>query len=81
MLRAAELGLVAHPIAGFSEDKVKAILGIPADAVVITLINVGIKDREINDLLTDKQAESEDKRPERLVFNEFSYINKYMPVK
>lgn len=80
MLRATELGLVAHPIAGFSEEKVKTILGIPGSAVVITLINVGIKDGEINELLTDKQAESEDKRPPRLDFNGSSYINEYKPL-
>ncbi|MCJ7525550.1 MAG: nitroreductase family protein, partial [Candidatus Aminicenantes bacterium] len=29
ILRASELGLVAHPIAGFDEDKAKEILGVP----------------------------------------------------
>jgi len=77
MLRATELGLVAHPIAGFSEEKVKEILGIPKEATVITLINVGVKDKNVNELLTEKQVELEPQRPKRLNFNEFAYINKY----
>ena len=45
VLRATELGIVAHPIAGYDENKAKEVLGIPADATLITLINVGQHDR------------------------------------
>ena len=38
ILRATELGLVAHPIAGFSPRKAREILGIPDSAQVITFI-------------------------------------------
>ncbi|MDH4135638.1 MAG: nitroreductase family protein, partial [Anaerolineae bacterium] len=41
ILRATELGLVAHPIAGFNEDAVKEILGIPGEMMLITLVVVG----------------------------------------
>jgi nitroreductase len=41
ILRATELGLVAHPIAGFDEDKGKQILGIPEKMRLITFINIG----------------------------------------
>ena len=41
ILRATEMGLVAHPIAGFDEDMAKQLLGIPADMRLITLVNVG----------------------------------------
>jgi len=41
ILRATELGLVAHPIAGFNEDAVKEILGIPEEMRLITLVIVG----------------------------------------
>ena len=41
ILRATELGLVAHPIAGYKEDAVKEILGIPEEMTLITLLIVG----------------------------------------
>lgn len=76
-LRATELGLVAHPIAGFDEDKVKEILGIPKDMKVITLINVGKKSDTISEVLSEKQVISEKERPERKPVNEFVYRNRY----
>ncbi len=77
ILRATELGLVAHPIAGYDEEKVKEILNIPKDMQVITLIIVGKKSEEINKTLTDKQIEWENKRPERLSLEKFAYFNTY----
>ena len=38
MLQATQMGLVAHPIAGFKPVEVKEILGIPDDYVLITLV-------------------------------------------
>lgn len=75
LLRATKLGLVAHPIAGYREDQVKEILGIPDDMQVITLVNVGKHSETISPLLSEKQAESEKKRPERLPLEEFAYVN------
>jgi len=75
MLRATELGLVAHPIAGYKEDAVKEILGIPDEMTVITLVIVGKHAETISSLLSDKQAESEKNRPERLILEEFAYVN------
>jgi len=75
ILRATELGLVAHPIAGYDEGAVKQILGIPEDMQVITLVNVGKHSETIGPLLTEKQAETEKKRPERLPLEEFAYVN------
>ena len=75
MLRATELGLVAHPIAGYREDQVKEILGIPEDMQVITLVIVGQHSETMGPLLTEKQVESEKERPERLSLEEFAYVN------
>ena len=75
MLRATELGLVAHPIAGYREDQVKEILGIPEDMRVITLVIVGRHSETISPLLSEKQVESEEERPERLPLEEFAYVN------
>lgn len=41
MVQATQMGLIAHPIAGFDPQKVKAALKIPGDFVVITLVVVG----------------------------------------
>ena len=54
ILRATELGLVAHPIAGFSPKKTREILGIPKEYKVITLIIVGKKSAKDLTNLTDK---------------------------
>ena len=77
MLRATELGLVAHPIAGYNERKVKAILGVPEEYQVITLVNVGEKSDTLHDVLTDEQKETEKMRPQRKPFEEFSHIDRY----
>ena len=66
VLRATELGLVAHPIAGFDEGVAKDILGIGEEMKLITLVIVGKHSDEIDYLLTEKQAEAEPERPERL---------------
>jgi nitroreductase len=77
ILRATELGLVAHPIGGFDEEKAKEILGIPADMRLITLVNVGAHLLPVNALLSQKQAEAEGSRPERLPLNEIMRIDHY----
>ncbi|MBI5806752.1 nitroreductase family protein [candidate division TA06 bacterium] len=77
ILRATELGLVAHPIAGFDPAKAREVLGIPEDMNLITLINVGKRDEKISPKLSPDQAAGEAVRPPRLPFDEFCYIDKY----
>jgi nitroreductase len=77
ILRATELGLVAHPIAGFDEDKAKEVLGIPGDLRVIALVNVGKHVLPPNALLSEKQAAGEKERPERLPLNEIMSMNHF----
>ena len=43
ILRATEMGLVIHPIAGYSHSKAKEILEIPEEMTLITLLVVGKK--------------------------------------
>ncbi|MCS7257942.1 MAG: nitroreductase family protein [candidate division WOR-3 bacterium] len=76
ILRATELGLVAHPIAGYNHKLVKEVLGIPGDFTVITLIIIGKHASEIKPVLTEKQREQELNRPERLPFEKFVYLNR-----
>jgi nitroreductase len=77
ILRATELGLVAHPIAGYSPKKVRGVLGIPDDLTVITLVIVGKHTDEVSDLLSEEQAASEARRPERRPFEEIAWMDAY----
>jgi nitroreductase len=77
VLRATELGLVAHPIAGYSEIKAKQVLGIPDEFRLITLINVGKHSEFINPVMSEKQVADEKKRPDRKPVHEWAYLDKY----
>ncbi len=77
ILRATELGLVAHPIAGYSPKRVREALGIPEEFQVITLINVGKRAASFDPSLTPDKIEAETKRPERLPFERFAFRNAY----
>jgi len=76
ILRATDLGLVAHPIAGYDEEAVKSILHIPEKMRLITLVIVGKKSEKISPLLSEKQAEGEKNRPPRLKFEAYSFQKK-----
>lgn len=77
ILRATELGLVAHPIAGFSPRKTKEILGIPDEYEVITLIMIGAHSEEMSPVLSEKQVEWEKRRPERFPFEKIAHLNRF----
>ena len=76
LLKATELGLVTHPIAGFSQKKVKKILNIPDQMKVITLIIVGKKVDSLPADIDKKTQKSELNRPPRLQNKEFVFMNK-----
>lgn len=77
ILRATELGLVAHPIAGYSPKKTREILGIPDEMNVITLVIVGKHSSQMNPLMNETQIEVEKERPERLAADEIVFMNRY----
>lgn len=79
ILRATELDLVAHPIAGFKEEEAKKILGIPEEMRLITLVNIGKLSKEINPVLSEAMKLGEKSRPPRKLLEEFIFINKYNP--
>jgi nitroreductase len=79
LLKAADMGLVAHPIAGFDEDKAREILDIPPSMTLITLIIVGKKMDGISPALDERKAEAEKERPPRLDFKRFAFIDNYRP--
>jgi len=77
ILRATELGLVAHPIAGFSPKKVREIMGIPEEYQVHTLIIVGRHAATLSPVLSEKQIAWEKARPERLPLEKFVFIDHF----
>ncbi len=77
ILRATELGLVAHPIAGYNPELVRQTLGIPERMTVITLVNVGKHADTISPVLSPQQVEWEMNRPERLPLEQVAFFNCY----
>jgi nitroreductase len=69
MLRATELGLIAHPIAGFDAAAIKEKLGIPLEHVLITLVICGYPGADVS-LLSEKQLLAEVERPPRIPVGE-----------
>ncbi|MBD3388338.1 MAG: nitroreductase [Candidatus Altiarchaeales archaeon] len=78
ILQATELGLVAHPIAGYSPKKVREVLGIPGEYEVIALLVVGRHSESVPDYLSEKQRLGEKQRPPRKEASEFAYKNRYV---
>jgi nitroreductase len=79
VLRATEMGLIAHPIAGFDQEKAKQALYIPDEYTLITIINVGKKSDTVNPILSDNMKLGEQNRPPRLELNKIYSIDKYSP--
>ncbi|MFX1410881.1 MAG: nitroreductase family protein [Promethearchaeota archaeon] len=79
ILRATELGLVAHPIAGFNEEKAKDILNVPKEKRLITLIVIGKHSKEINPVLSEPMKLGEKNRPPRKSIEEFTYRDIFHP--
>lgn len=77
MLRATEMGLVAHPIAGYDPSKVRDVLNIPSEYNVITMLVIGKKDPNIPADFESYQVETEKNRPQRKPLNEFVFHNTF----
>ena len=78
ILRATELDLVAHPIAGYSPKKTREILNVPEDIDVITLVIVGKHSDKINPDMSDKQIADEKERHKRIPNESFVFHNNYL---
>jgi nitroreductase len=76
ILRATELDLVAHPIAGFDSDSTKEVLDIPEDSILITLLIMG-KRSDSTTGLNDYQIAAEKVRPPRLDPEKLFSMEKY----
>jgi len=80
ILLLSEMGLVAHPIAGFDLNKTKEILKIPKDNSLITLIIVGKHTSEFPEEMSEKQRETEGRRPKRKSIKEFISFDTYSEI-
>jgi len=77
ILRATELGLVAHPVAGYDAHKVREVLGIPAELVLIALIIVGKRADKVNPTLLEWQVERDAGPRVRKPLDEVVHLNAY----
>ena len=76
LLRATELGIVAHPIAGYDPLKVQAALAIPDGYTVIALVICGHHGSD-ESLLSEKQREAEVERPSRKPIGEVLFRDRW----
>lgn len=76
MLQATELGLIAHPIAGFKSKPIKEILEIPVDFTLITLIVLGYPTDDHSGLSEKHQIEEQSQR-DRLPMNAVVSWNRF----
>ena len=78
MIQATEMGLVAHPIAGFRQREIKPALGVPDDYTVIALVIVGHPSDDLSGLSEKHKAEEISPRVRRpldevVSWNRFSF--------
>lgn len=81
MLRAVELGLVTHAIAGFNVAAGKELLHIPSDYDLITLIIAGKKGDPQNSILSDEQKAIENEPAQRMPLDAIRSFNIFMQEK
>jgi nitroreductase len=74
LLAATERDLVTHSVAGFDAQAARDVLGLPAEAQVITLIVVGGRTGTIFPELKDWQIKAETEPSSRMTFEEFATI-------
>jgi nitroreductase len=77
VLRATELGLVAHPIAGYKPEAVRQVLGIPEAVAVAALVLVGRHAGAVSPVLSEVQAAAEKSRPERLPLSQVAFVDRW----
>ncbi|MBN1109639.1 MAG: nitroreductase family protein [Methanomassiliicoccales archaeon] len=76
LLRATEMGVIAHPIAGYNAVAIKHELEIPDDHVLITLVICGHPGTDVS-LLSEKQLLAERERPPRRPVGENFYRDRW----
>jgi nitroreductase len=70
LLRATEIGLATHPIAGFDHEKARVILEVPEDYQLLPLIIFGKRSSDPGLLVREDHKKTETTRSERKPLNE-----------
>jgi len=78
LLKATEMGLLTHPIAGFRKEDAKKVLGLGAKHTLITLIGVGRRSEDIS-FLGERHREQEISERVRRPQEEISFMDRYRP--
>lgn len=84
LLKAQEMGIHSHLIAGYSPSKTREILGIPKDMEVISLMALGYLSEKVPEELSKKHRDAdkamlEGKRTERYPKERILHYNGYNP--
>ncbi len=75
LLQAVHLGLMAHPTAGWDEDRLKEITGVPEEYRIGTVIFIGYEG-EIEDL--DERTQEKERKPRtRRPLSDIVHYNKW----
>ncbi len=82
LLKAMEMGIHAHLVAGYSPSKTRKILGIPKDMEVISLMAMGYLSEEVQGELSEKHQKIDQekfggKRTERHPLEKILHYNGY----
>ena len=80
LLRGTELGVVLHPIAGFSPKRAREVLNISKNYSVIALLIAGQHDPNKFDSLSERALGDEMDRPTRKELNEICFENSFNSV-
>jgi len=78
MLRATEMGLVAHPTSYYNEVEAKKIMGIPEEMDLITIIAIGKHEDTAKIQLPKDQERAELERPKRFSMQYLNYLDNYV---
>ncbi len=86
LLKALEMGIHTHLVAGYSPSKSREILGIPEDMEVISLMAMGYLAEELPEELSEKHRKADEeklkgKRTERFPLEKILHYNGYNPDK
>ena len=84
MLQATEMGLIAHPIAGFKQAPIKEVLEIPESYQLITLIVLGHPNEDHSGLSDKHRVEETSERTRRpldevVSWNRFDFEDPELP--
>jgi nitroreductase len=77
ILRATELGLLAHPIIGFDGQRVREVLGVPVELTLITLVIVGRRADSVSPALQPWQVERDTGPRQRKPLEDVMHLNSY----